>query len=732
MVCCMLALTNLIVGAADVTPLGVTRDRIELAHERLCSPPLGDLDFVMSDVNFKLTRRFTEYSGDISGRMLGALNATSPLLDADPPLLRQLLQALPGCQKPDGHFGADQSLAIEVDQQRDMPILWGNGRMLLALAQRCASDPDPALLETAIRLGDYVISTRQYYGKRENFESVGGLMASGFTTCYPSLIDGLVALGEVSGEQRFLDEARFISGLSLLDKEFKGHHSHGRLTAYRGMLDLDRLAGTNEFIGAVVDGCREIRRKYLLPTGGVTEIFDLAYSRDEGCSEADWVRVNYLLWVATRDKSYLDAADSILRNHLLPAQFESGGFGHGTFKPVKAGDTSINGGRIVALGSEAYWCCSMHGAQLLADVANWGVVTSPVPFHQPETLITFLAEAEKEVNGMRVAVKRTAPASWTVSLTTSSSRHVALDLRVPGWSIEDDRPFMMLGGERVDYGEGWPTITFPLTGKAELQIEFSNKIHITPAPAADPSAAAQIFAGGELYCLPDAWLDPRLRDSEDALEVTLAADHPENSIIPVIVTGPDGVAQRSRLTSMMNKPKGGCRVVFKVRQLPADQFAELTANAEPEPPPTEPMELRFACDGEIQVSLNGENVYTHNGWHESPLAIVYPKQPQPAGPRKVEVKIKARKLQPGLIGTIKADGRIYTTRTEDWTVHPAGSDTPQPAPAADLGGFGSPPWDYFPGHFAGTSARWIGPAEPGDTKEWIFNWDLKQLPAAVD
>jgi len=720
MVCCMLALTNLIVGAADVTPLGVTRDRIELAFSRLCSPPLADLDFVMSDVNFKLTRRFTEYSGDISGRMLGALNATAPLLGRDTPLLEKMLQAMPGCQKPDGHFGADQSLATDINQKRDMPILWGNGRLLLALAQRCASNPDPALLETAIRLGDYVISTRQYYGRRENFEGVGGAMASGFTTCYPSLIDGLVALGEVSGEARFLDEARYIARLSLLDREFKSHHSHGRLTAYRGMLDLDRLTGTNEFTDAVVDGCREIRQKYLLPTGGVTEIFDLAYSRDEGCSEADWVRVNYLLWVATGDKSYLDAADGILRNHLLPAQFESGGFGHGTYKPVNAGGAAINGGRILALGSEAYWCCSMHGAQLLADVAGWGVLADG-----PDIVITFLAEVETKVGDVTVTARQSAPASWTVTLVPSGSPTASLRLRVPAWSIEDGKPFMLVDGQPTPVAGGWATIKLPLSGQKQLQVEFSNKINVTPAPGDDPSAASQVFAGGDLYCLPDAWLEARLRDSEDALEVAMVADRPENGLIPVVVTGPDGTPQRSRLASMMNKPKGGCRVVFKVRQVPAEQFAALHAAAEQEPAAAEPVELRFACDGEIQVSLDGENVYTHTGWHESPLAIVYTKKPQSPGARKVEVKIKAGELRPALIGTIKANGRVYITSAQGWTVRPAGSDTVAKATVADLGGFGSPPWDYFPGHFAGTGARWIGPADPGAAKDWVFQYELK-------
>ena len=137
------------------------------------------------------------------------------------------------------------------------------------------------------------------------------------------------------------------------------------------------------------------------------------------------------------------------------------------------------------------------------------------------------------------------------------------------------------------------------------------------------------------------------------------------------------------------------------------------------------MELRFACDGEIQVSLDGENVYNHAGWHESPLAIVYTKQPKSGGARKVEVKIKAGQLRPGVIGTIKASGRTYTTGPKGWTVRPAASDSAQQAPVADLGGFGAPPWDYFPGHFASTEARWIGPADPGPAKEWAFQCELK-------
>jgi hypothetical protein len=173
---------------------------------------------------------------------------------------------------------------------------------------------------------------------------------------------------------------------------------------------------------------------------------------------------------------------------------------------------------------------------------------------------------------------------------------------------------------------------------------------------------------------------------------------------------------------MMNRPKGGCRVVFKVRQLPQDELAKKLAAAEPEPAAQEPVELRFACDGDIQVTLDGEKVYNHNGWHESPLGIVYTKTPEP---RTVEVKVKAGTLGPGIIGTIKSNGRTWTTGAEGWTVRPALADAAKAASVADKGGFGAAPWNYYPGHFAGTSAHWIAPQDAGKEKEWVYRCELK-------
>jgi hypothetical protein len=95
-----------------------------------------------------------------------------------------------------------------------MPILWGNGRLLIGLVEVYDRTGDPSALALAKRLGDYFIATDPVYNKAENIRNVGGGYADGFVTCYFSCIEGLVGLGRVTKDQRYLDEAKRIAGLA--------------------------------------------------------------------------------------------------------------------------------------------------------------------------------------------------------------------------------------------------------------------------------------------------------------------------------------------------------------------------------------------------------------------------------------------------------------------------------------------------------------------------------------
>jgi hypothetical protein len=707
---------------------GETSVRLKKAYDRLCSPPLSDADFVVSDVSFHFKRRFTEYSGDISGRMLGALNQAGPIIGRNTPMIDVLIAAFRKYQKPDGHFGADQDLDRKVDQSRDMPILWGNGRLLLALAERYRSAPDAELLAMARRLGDYAISTRKYYGKKENFEHVGGVAASGYTTCYPSLIDGLAALAEASGDERFYEEARFIARLSLLDREFLKHHSHGRLTAYRGMLDIDRCAGKREFLDAVRSGYKTIMDEFLMPTGGVEEYFDRAYSRDEGCSEGDWLRVSFLLWQATGDTTYLDAAEHILRNHILASQFPNGGFGHRDFDTLKDGRETYPFGGISNRGSESYWCCAMHCTQALADTARWGVVATG-----DKVLITWLGEVratfepKADSPPLTVTTERTGPDTWKVSLDSTSKPEIRLALRVPGWAKE-----ITVEGKRHIPEGGWVTITPKWSGPMVLNVSLPADIRLAGVfkPQIEAGKPVRIFAGPDLYCLPDAQVANGLVPATAVPTVVVAVQHPVGDEIPVIIAGQSGKTQRAKLLAMSHRPPGGARYLFRVRRVDAEEFDKLAAAAAPMPRPGTALELEFGCDGECQVFLNGERTHEHAGTDESPQVEVYSHRQG----NVVAVVARGRSQRPVLIGAIRVGGRTLLTRLEDWTVVPVSEKVPadwltdplkgsdQAVKLLDLGGFGAAPWNHVPADYAGSAARWISPETTNKSADqrWLF------------
>jgi len=717
-----------------VQALGQTRRRLQHAYDRLCSPPLDDLEFVLADVHFHKKRRFTRYSGDISGRMLGALMAAASVLGCDCPMAKKLAAALPQYQKADGHFGEPQNLEKSITQQRDMPILWGNGRLLPAMAEWCAKHPsDTQLLKTATRLGEYVIATRPYYGREENFTRVGGQQASGFTTCYPSFCDGLVALGQLTGEKRFYENARFIGKLSLLDKQFQGHHSHGRLVTYRGLLDLDRFTGTNEFLSVVTAGSEYIRQKYLFPTGGVPEILNQSYPRDEGCSEADWIRVNFLLWRATGNAAYLDAAECIIRNHLLATQCSNGGFGHTTFKALRWKNHSYRAGRMANTISEAYWCCSMHCTQLLADAANWAVLQS-----RNAVAVTWLAEARTIVNidqrDVIVTTEKTSPFAWKVQLECLSPMPVTLLFRVPGWANH-----ITVNGQ-IHYPKNtWLKVTAQAPGTMQIVLPAHTRL-VQPYQDLPPqNGCARIFSGPDLFCLPDVYLRDKLLKDDAVPTVVLAAEQPTQGSMPVVVQGPNGAAQKAQLVAVSQRPPGGCRLLFNVRKTDQKDFEQLARQAEPMPERGTAVELMFACDGQYQLYLNDQKIFTHAGWQESPRVTVYTNRRDNVLTVMANGHTQSEQTCRGLIGVIRAGEQTYYTCSQGWSVRRSqqisgewlveAADKAQTAvKIEDLGGFGAAPWYYIPGHFAGTPARWIWPKKSqraDDHRFWLFRYSFR-------
>src|SRR5262245_19125918 len=109
---------------------GDLASRFDLTLNRVLSagPPKFDEAFVLADVVPQSGRRFTEFSGDVSGRYIGALTAAARHTGQRFPQLDEVVTKTIAMQKADGHFGG--AFCTDKVTNGDMAILWGNGRLL--------------------------------------------------------------------------------------------------------------------------------------------------------------------------------------------------------------------------------------------------------------------------------------------------------------------------------------------------------------------------------------------------------------------------------------------------------------------------------------------------------------------------------------------------------------------------------------------------------------------------
>lgn len=234
---------------------GELAKRIELTARRLLEGdlPRFTLEFVLADVTLDERRRFSNFSGDLSGRYIGALACLPPQTGAAQ--LDALVHELINHQKADGRFGDDalQFTAEEIGNEH-MALLWGNGRLLAGLTEFYAARRDETALAAARRLGDFLVAVCKQCSEPEVARRVEGQGAFGFI-CFTQLIEGLVLLAEAADERRYLDTAREI----LPTLPARGiEHSHGWLSTLRGAVMLYEAAKDESALSFAEERFREL------------------------------------------------------------------------------------------------------------------------------------------------------------------------------------------------------------------------------------------------------------------------------------------------------------------------------------------------------------------------------------------------------------------------------------------------------------------------------------------
>jgi DUF1680 family protein len=413
--CWLLALLSARLFAGDLSA------RFDLTLNRVLSggPPRFDEGFVVADAAPQATRRFTNFSGDVSGRYIGALAAASRHTGQMFPRLDAIVAKTIVLQKPDGHFGA--AFSTDKVTNDDMAMLWGNGRLLIGLLEYYSTAPRPEVLAAARRLGDFLVrQAPRFNSDAVRSEYNGEKFAVGYI-CWTSTLEGVVELYRVTNDGRYLSLAREIAART---GRHPSQHSHGFLTTLRGIVQLYRVTGERAYLDqAKREWQGVIDSGNVLVQGAVPEMFAPAAKRDEGCSEADWLRLSLDLWQLTRDPECLRQAELTLFNEFSFNQFSNGDFGHHLL--------AANG--IDPEFAHAWWCCTFHGLRALAELFSQA-------FHEENGAVVYDLPVDGAFDSPAFSVRADSALerNGTVRLTVfrADGKAHTLRVRVPQWADE--------------------------------------------------------------------------------------------------------------------------------------------------------------------------------------------------------------------------------------------------------------------------------------------------------
>ncbi len=342
-------------GSAPSGQPNLDRYRHTLNRVLRGSQPQYTQEFLLEDLRGEPGRRFTNFSGDLSGRWIGALAASSASFGEEFPALNEFVKKGLPLQHPEGYFG--KSFDAQHPGDDDLALLWGNGRLLVGLMEYYNLRRDPATLAAARRLGDFLVGIGPVFNSQKMADDFGaGHFATSYI-CWTQQTEGLAALYAETKDAKYRD---LCSDISARMERRPGDHVHGYLCSVRGTLALYQATQNRTYLDRTVAAWNDIRNSGdILITAGVPEAWSPKKKRTEGCAECDWLRLNLALYRATGDAKYLATAESVLFNEFSMNQFASGDFGHAVLYEDFTPET---------VEVRAWWCCTLHGLRAFPDV----------------------------------------------------------------------------------------------------------------------------------------------------------------------------------------------------------------------------------------------------------------------------------------------------------------------------------------------------------------------------
>lgn len=442
------------------------RERYELTLKRVLSggPPEYTEQFVLADAKPVAERRFTEYSGDVSGRYIGALATAALVYQTKFPKLDELVEKTIALQKPEGYFGS--GFNYEKPTDHDLALLWGNGRLLVGLIEYYNLKPSASVLTACKRLGDFMVRIGPLMLSKEIRDAFGAQHFASSYICWMQQTEGLANLYMVTKDERY---RKLAAEIAAVIERRPSDHVHGYLSSMRGVMDLYKATSDAGHLRQCEAAWQDVAQSPdSLITGGVPEGWSPNGHRTEGCAEADWLRFGLSLWKATGNPKYLQMAERTVFNELAFNQYATGDFGHRVYT-----ETGLPADGAV----RAWWCCSLHGLRAFPDIhaSVFRIKDGAVHYDLP-------VDGRVETSSLSAVAESSLAQDGTIRIrfTAAKKAAAALRMRKPEWT---DAVKVRLNGKLVEspLEGGYVGIERPWVAGDVVEVNYAMRLRSEPS-----------------------------------------------------------------------------------------------------------------------------------------------------------------------------------------------------------------------------------------------------------
>lgn len=462
-------------------PLGAIRAQGELLTRILRNYDRLEDDFYRPENDFNSGGASKGWPGDKEGRIILALTLQAQATGREPKYLSEIIRQIAIHTNEKGYLGP--VMGDQVMEQQ----LSGHGWLLRGLCEYYGWKKDP-LVKKHISdiIANLALPTRGTYrvypidpdSREKNTgaaagttgRTVGRWMLSSDIGCAFIFLDGVVQAYELFPSDSLKSLIReMIDRFLEVDLAAMHAQAHATLTALRGVLRFQRITGS-------VPLTEEVEKRYqLYRQRAMTENYENFnwFGRPqwtESCAIVDSLMVAVQLWQATGKSGYLEDAHHIYYNAICHAQRANGGFGLDNCPAPAGRDLKV-------YADEAYWCCTMRGAEGLASAVQYGY------FPQSDSLtVPFFSSSTAEIrfNQGRVTIRQQAeyPFSGRVTfdiLESDTDGRVGWKLFWASWM---KNPRVTIGDHKaaVSREAGFLHLEVPLTKGTRVSVEFDQQI----------------------------------------------------------------------------------------------------------------------------------------------------------------------------------------------------------------------------------------------------------------